>query len=117
MGIVWKKGGNAALQQLLASTASVTTDMGTELGLAGALKGDFWAWFQESVQPSAMECDTGACDIDSPYMFARALPVAGILHTIDNLTHDIHLRAMSFWCIFVQILGSHLQPFLREVDP
>ena len=55
---------------------------------------------------SPLEPDTGACAEDSQYMFARALHVADLLHTIDNLTHDIHLNAMKCWGRFAEGLGA-----------
>ena len=57
------------------------------------------------------------------FVLDRAIPVAGMNHIIDNLTHEVHVRAMKSWPIFVVHLGAlmsllctpaRLEPFTQR---
>ena len=67
--------------------------MGTELGLADTIKGDFGHGLDSSLRPdSDIEGDVGGVDLDTKpqsnikFLFGHAVPVAGCLHILNNAT-------------------------------
>ena len=95
-------------EKQLSACISFTTDMGTELGLADTIKGDFGHWLDSSLRPdSDIEGDLGGVDLDtgpelnSKFLFGHAIPVSGCLHILNNATGKLltseHLQHWDKW--------------------
>ena len=120
------------LQDVLCRVVSVTTDFGAEVGIADALKGvDLLSWLDpelQQVQPA--EADDGAGTGDgaagsgSPavarsgreHVFPRAIPIAGLCHIFDNLTHQSHEEAMCHWGKYVEDLRTLLGLLTQKAE-
>ena len=98
------------LEAALSRCVSITTDMGTELGLSDVIKGTFSEWFPEALRAvHSIECDAGGDSVSAvaqesgpgpgmtAFMFGRAIPVPGLLHVLDNATQQINQKSLKFW--------------------
>ena len=94
--------GKAHLVELLRIVVSITTDMGTVLGLSGVVAegpAGVWRHFADTLQPqSGVLAADGSGDLDdepgrptTQFLDAAAMPVPGIHHVLDMWTADVHL--------------------------
>ena len=90
--------------------------MGSELGLSEVVAGRYTEWLQDANSPAnPLEPDGNAPDADyqvnrnacQAHLLARAMPIPGMLHILDNCAQVVHDRAMPHWPEFL--------PTLREV--
>ena len=114
-----------ALQAILATAVSFTSDMGVESGLPDFPKVDLRQLcvaelpadidIEDDVgggggeNMNAVACAGGECE-DSPYMFPHALMVCGVLHILANATSQVHER-MGAWESFkpkLQVVAQFL---------
>ena len=103
-------GTSTSLQALLASTVSLTTDLGVEAGLSDFPKVDL-AHMCIAPLPANVEDDIGdslscaavvpgnAEESQSDYMFPHTLMVSGVLHILANATSQVHER-LGVWQSF-----------------
>ena len=104
------------LDCVLESCVAITTDLGTEHGLADCSGAGFWSHFAEFSRPAMLAADTDAAHtafegpMDSAeqrsHLFEKAFPVAGLLHIVDNAAKDV-LEQMVLW--------PSVQPHLNAV--
>ena len=76
-----------ALSAFFQSTASITTDLGTEIALTDCRDPGWWQLF---AKPTALQADDGSTSAPTVVdparrMFETALPVAGVLHILTTL--------------------------------
>jgi hypothetical protein len=105
----------ASLLSLCESVYGVTTDMGTEIGLAETVHDSLQQWFEATCQPRrqyGVELDDGsavyhdgAAALGRHHVFSQALPWPGILHIIDNLTLQLFDKALEDWTWFEKGIG------------
>ena len=103
--------GMGHLQTVLQNTVTLTTDMGVEMGIAGAVHGKSagaYAWFVDGLEPAGATADDGewqpAASDSGAFVFERAVPIPGLLHILDNITEDLHEKAMAQWGGYVKYL-------------
>ena len=114
------------LRARLQSLVSWTTDLGTEAGFSDVSAAGFWpalrATFGDvAAAPQAVEADTGeaaiveatvdagaaAADWDAEaHLFMVALPIPGMCHLMDNLSHDLHTQCLRLWPSFAPLLQA-----------
>ena len=87
-----------ALDSMVSHMISLTTDLGTEFGLADSPGAGWWDHFEKSCKPSVMladgvEADWGDEAMDDacerPFLFKQCIPIAGMLHVFDNMAKDL----------------------------
>ena len=100
------------LESMLDRVISITTDMGTEIRLTEVVGAGFWSQFESHLQRTPMVADDGNPEAGEdqdmhsrPYVFSRALPIAGLLHILDNLTRDVQ-KHMDGWPPFQNSLRA-----------
>eukprot|EP00969_Alexandrium_andersonii_P305323 13496424-Alexandrium_andersonii.AAC.1 len=84
-----------------------TTDMGPEIGIAGAVAGGFRPWLPSDLRggddieaDGGGEAPEGANPSDAArYLFKSAIPVAGCLHVFDSAAEAAH-QSMQYWETF-----------------
>ena len=125
---------DAKLQDMANHTFSVTTDMGTELGLSDAVGcAELWSYFTPALPgmpggPAAevLEPDEGTVQELAPaavarqlqdHVFPMSIPIPGLCHILDNATHDL-LDSLPGWGDYLPHLQTMTdllcQPWSRE---
>jgi hypothetical protein len=95
----------ARVDAVLAACRSYTTDMGVELGIVDCAAAGFASWFSGKAKPSSMERDDGDEELEvaprlRTHLWEHAIPIPGMLHTLDNLTSQMH-EFMTWWDTFI----------------
>ena len=97
--------GKSALEEFLTGIVSITTDMGTELGLAEWHTDDINSLVPEWIRPATMQDDTVVLEDraavaqrkwDTTFMLQWAMPIAGMMHITSNLLLEVHSNLKLF---------------------
>ena len=104
--------GREHLENICSRVVAFTTDLGTEMGLAEALRGStILGWTHPDLQTHEVERaddhhDAPSRGGSSPFVFPHALPVPGVLHILDNCTHQSLDEGFQHWPVYVKQLQS-----------
>ena len=106
------------LNGFLGNMVSCTTDLGTEFGLADC-PSDALASIPGSGFANILADDGEGGEVRAPgssrqHLFTRAMPIAGICHILDNLTHDLHDDALQLWPVITKQLSTFCALFTDE---
>ena len=101
--------GLAALEEYLGTFISVTSDMGTELGVADLLA-ELHARLQNYVKASSFQTgeEEGSGDVDEQaraFIFRNTLTVSGILHICSNASKQVY-KCLTFWTDLYECLKT-----------
>ena len=100
---------NSDMQQFLDCIVSVTTDMGTELGLTEFHTTDFRKCMPEWLRCADIKDDSATFAEKHPnskkgweqaWLLTSAIPVPGMMHIVSNLLNEVH-AAMPSWSDFI----------------
>ena len=100
------------LKQLLGSCAALCTDMGTEIGIADCSQDEFHSWFSQERNDAPLVDDDGFAsdrmepEPESPFVVSHTVAIPGILHILDNMTHDLFEKALEHGEAFTTHLGA-----------
>ena len=82
-----------AMESCLADVVAITTDQGTEFGIAAAAGGSYRSYLGHSETPVH---EGGAAAQGPVHVFPRAVESCGLLHVADNMVKAAD-EALSFW--------------------
>ena len=95
------------LAEDLDTFSSITTDMGTELGLIEFANINLNHLLPRYIVNSHIANDINADGMDAsriqlPWLFQKSVPVAGLLHCFSNMMKDVNMTLLG-WDIFFTV--------------
>ena len=102
------------LRSLLGSCAALCTDMGTEIGIADCSQAEFHSWFTPERNSAPVVEDDGMAEDprdvptepESPFVVDQTVAIPGILHILDNMTHDLFDKVFEHGEAFKTLMGG-----------
>ena len=102
------------LRSLLGSCAALCTDMGTEIGIADCSQAEFHSWFTPERNSAPVVEDDGMAEDprdvptepESPFVVDQTVGIPGILHILDNMTHDLFEKVFEHGEAFKTLMGG-----------